>query len=78
MKKRLRKEDYRERYESWWLGKEVRFNAGDPFQKVVHIKMVGPPSFDYGSVWFVFDDGTVHYVPTRGRRPRKWDVEVKP
>ena len=76
-KMRLRKEDCRERYLRWWLGKEVRFNAGDPFKKVIRIHLVGPEHFAWGRVMFLFEDGTVRYVPTMAMRPRKWDVQVK-
>jgi len=72
--------DIRERYERWWLGKYCRqsYSQNDPFKKVVKINMYGPPSFVYGTVEFVFEDGTTMIIyHGNAFRPRKSDVAVK-
>ena len=82
----------RERYERWWLGKYCRpaNRPNQPFKKVIHIDMVGPPSFVYGQITFHYQDGTEDIVAgghtgqgSRGwaigeaYKPRKVDVEAK-
>lgn len=85
--------EYKERYEKWWLGKYCRpaSHGEKPFKKVVKIEMCGPPSFVYGQISFIYEDGTEDIVAgglivgTVGCRrgdtaykPRKCDVEIKP
>lgn len=67
------------RYTRWWLGKKVRLALSDgPFRKVTDVILSGPPSFVYGDVKLVYEDGTSEWVryPDRKFRPRKKDVEV--
>lgn len=73
--------DYQRRYESWWLNKRCRlaFHHLTPFMLVTKVKLVGPPSFVYGSVWLTFEDGSECFVPCGNAfKPRKCDVEVQP
>lgn len=71
----------RERYESWWLGKNCRPTArsNQPFKKVVKIDLLGPPSFVSGQLTFHYEDGTEDIVAgmNNAYKPRKCDVEVK-
>lgn len=82
----------KERYERWWLGEYCRPTnyTHQPFKKVVKIEMCGPPSFVYGQISFIYEDGTEDIVAggkidgVVGRRwgdtaykPRKCDVEVR-
>jgi hypothetical protein len=66
-------------YEGWWLGKRcrIRAQAEQPFRRVEKVRLVGPPSFVYGSVWLTFDDGEEMFVVTPSYRPRKRDVLVE-
>lgn len=69
-----------EKYARWWVGKRCRNALSDePFKLVVDVKLIGPPSFVYGSVWLVFEDGTEKPVISYGSFvPRKSDVEIEP
>jgi len=66
-------------YEKWWLGKMCRpINSSYPFKKVVEIKVIGPPSFVYGTAWIVYEDGTEDCPTGTNRfRPRKQDIEIQ-
>jgi len=73
----MRKYDYQERYERWWLKKDVRFHDGDPWKRCTGVTLIGPPSFVYGCVELEFADGAKRIIPTKAFRPRKWDVQVR-
>ena len=60
--------DARRRYEKWWLGKHCRLWQGQPFRRVVHIELIGPPSFFYGDVWLTFEDGERLAVQTDAQK----------
>ena len=52
---------------------------GGDFKKVVKIRLIGPPSFVYGDVELIFEDGSIAYVNKGARsfKPTKKDVEVR-
>jgi len=71
------KEEQREIYRKWWVGKMCRpANTEGPFKKVVDVNVVGPPSFVCGSASLVYEDGSKNLIITPAYRPRKRDVEV--
>jgi len=73
-------DDFQERYERWWLHKHcrLRFQSG-AFKRVIKVKLVGPPSFVYGTVWLCFEGGEeVPVMHGDAFKPRKCDVEVQP
>jgi len=74
----VRREDQREVYRRWWVGKMCKpVNRGGPFKKVVDVRVIGPPSFVYGSAYLVYEDGTEDCIYTDAFRPRKSDVKAK-
>lgn len=74
----MKKSDYQERYDRWWLGKMCKPRGYKMhFKRVVQVQLIGPPSFVYGHVKLHFSDGDVVTVHQgEAYRPRKRDVEV--
>ena len=66
--------EWRDKYRQWWKGKLVQSDNG--IKRVSDVKVYGPPSFVYGSVELIFEDGTRQTIHTEAYKPRKSDVEV--
>jgi hypothetical protein len=67
-------------YEKWWLGKYCHpANSNCEFKKVSKIIMHGPPSFVYGQIDMVYEDGSMDIVNggLSVYKPRKSDVIVR-
>lgn len=73
-------EKIRNAYRRWWLGNFCRkANSDNPFKLVVDMQFAASPSFVYGSVELIYDDGKREFINNPNSfRPRKSDVEVKP
>lgn len=66
------------KYERWWLNKRCRISQFNEFKKVVRINLHGSPSFVYGTVELICDDGSVlHPGDPYCFKPRKYHVEVE-
>lgn len=60
------------RYENWCLGKHI------DGKEIVKVKLHGPPSFVYGCVTVITEDGKEYYLPQPpgAYRPRKKDLHM--
>ena len=58
------------RYERWCLGKHI------DGKEIVKVRLIGPPSFVYGSVIVETEDGKEYFLPKpwNAFKPRKKDL----
>ena len=59
-------------YEKWCIGKHI------DGKEIVKVKLIGPPSFVYGSVKVITEDGAEYFLPQSYNtyKPRKKDLHL--
>ena len=66
---------WKEKYRKWWVGKKIRMEDGT-IREIVDVWLTGPPSFVYGNVTIVLDNGDRILIPSPlgTYKPRKKDL----